>query len=45
MDDRVSMLQLGVRALHRGQAANRIRYPEELRAELVAVARAGHASP
>ena len=44
MDDRVRQLQLRIRALHRGQPANRIRYPQELRAEIVAVAGAGHAA-
>lgn len=40
MDDRVAKLQLRVRALHRGQAGSQIRYPENLRAEIVAVTRA-----
>ena len=44
MDDRVRQLQLRIRTLHRGRPANRIRYPQELRAEIVAVARAGHAA-
>src|SRR2546422_1532069 len=41
MDDRVAKLQPRVRALHRGQAGSQIRYPEDLRAEIIAVARAG----
>src|SRR5207247_1064784 len=41
MDDRVAKLQLRVRALHRGHAGSQIRYPEDLRAEIIAVARAG----
>ena len=44
MDDRVRQLQLRIRALHRGQPANRIRYPQKLRAEIVAAAGAGHAA-
>src|SRR5712692_9138715 len=41
MDDRVAKLQPRVRALHRGHARSQIRYPEDLRAEVIAVARAG----
>ena len=41
MDDRVAKLQPRVRALHRGQAGSQIRYPEDFRAEIIAVARAG----
>jgi len=41
MNDRVAKLQPRVRALHRGHARSQIRYPEDLRAEIIAVARAG----
>ena len=41
MNDRVRQLQLRIRALHRGQARSQIRYPEDLRAEITAVAQAG----
>jgi transposase-like protein len=41
MDDRVPKLRLRFRALRRGQAASQVRYPEDLRAEILAVARAG----
>jgi transposase-like protein len=41
MNDRIAKLQLRVRALHRGHAASQVRYPDELRAEVIAVARAG----
>ena len=40
MNDRIAKLQLRVRALHRGHAASQVRYPDELRAEIIAVARA-----
>jgi transposase-like protein len=41
MNDRIAKLQLRIRALHRGHAASQVRYPEDLRAEIIAVARAG----
>ena len=44
MDDRVRQLQSRIRALHRRQAGSRIRYPEDLRAEIVAVTRAARAA-
>ena len=37
MDDRIAKLKIRVRALHRGQAASQVRYPEDLRAEITAV--------
>jgi hypothetical protein len=44
MDDRVGKLQLRIRALRRDHAASQVRYPENLRAEIRAVARAGRAA-
>lgn len=44
MDDRLAKLQLRIRALHRGQAASQIRYPEDLRADIIAAARAARAA-
>ena len=41
MNDRIAKLQLRIRALHRGHAASQVRYPADLRAEIIAVARAG----
>ena len=41
MNDRVRQLQLRIRALHRGHAVSQVRYPDDLRAEIIAVARAG----
>ena len=41
MNDRIAKLQLRVRAPHRDHAASQGRYPEELRAEIIAVARSG----
>jgi hypothetical protein len=34
MDDRIAKLKIRVRALHRGQAASQVRYPEDLRLEV-----------
>ena len=44
MNDRIAKLQHRVRALHRGHAAGQVRYPDELRAEIIAVARAGRSA-
>jgi DNA-binding phage protein len=44
MDDRLAKLQLRIRALHHSQAASQIRYPEDLRADIIATARAATAA-
>ena len=44
MDDRLAALQLRIRALRRGQAVSQIRYPEDLRADIVAAGRAAKAA-
>jgi transposase-like protein len=40
MDERIRQLQYRIRALHRGHARTGTRYPEDLRAEVVTLARA-----
>jgi transposase-like protein len=44
MDERIRQLQYRIRALHRGHAKTGTRYPEDLRAEVVTLARAGRAA-
>jgi transposase-like protein len=44
MDDHIRQLRVRIRALHRGHARTGTRYPEELRAEIVTLARAGRAT-
>ena len=44
MEDRVRNLRLRIRALHRGHAPSQVRYPEDLRAEIGAAARAGRSA-
>ena len=44
MDDRIRKLKLRVRALHQGQVASQVRYPEDLRAEIVSVTREARAA-
>ena len=41
MDDRVRKLRLRIRAQRQGHAASQVRYPEDLRAEIVTIVRAG----
>ena len=41
MPDRIQTLQGRLRAVHRGRAGGRQRYPADLRAEIVTVTRAG----
>jgi transposase-like protein len=44
MDHRIRQLRGRIRALHRGHARTGTRYPEDLRAEIVTLARAGQAA-
>jgi len=44
MDHRIRQLRIRIRALHRGHARTGTRYPEDLRAEIVTLARSGRAT-
>ncbi len=44
MDNRVRQLQLRIRALRRGHARSQIRYPADLRADIIGAARAARAA-
>ena len=44
MDERIRQLRVRIHALHRGHAKTGTRYPGEVRAEVVTLARAGRAA-
>ena len=44
MDDHIRQLRIRIHAQHRGHARTGTRYPEDLRAEIVTLARAGRAA-